>query len=372
MAPVLPGRDLHGNGYPRPVLRRTVLVVVAVALAVVMVVGAVVVGTLVWHRFHRTPLDDALHRVPASSLRVSFTDWAVVRRTLGAHLGASPSDSKIEAFMQKAYDTDFSAASSINDSAVAMQDNYGFSPANAQWETYAQGRKGATMVLKPADGTDFGVLADNLRTIGYRKPKTDDGVWRGGVDLVAQLDPTLTPEMQYVVLLKDQGLVVTSDREAYAVQAAAVAKGDGKSLASTGKVDGLDDTLGRPANAMLWSGDFACEDLAMSQADQDSQTQADDLVQKAGGVTPVERPGDGDVGQPDPAGGRGVRDLRGGAAQPPPAGRSWPSVTRWVAAAPSPTTSGSPGRGPPAPPSCSTCGPGRRAGSSSPPSTTAR
>ncbi len=284
---MLPCRDLHGNGYPRRVLRRTVLVVVAAVLAVVVVVGAVVVGTGVWHRLHRTPLDEALHRVPASSLRVSFTDWTVVRRALGAHLGPTPSDSKVEAFMQKAYDTDFSAASSIDDSAVAMQDKYGFSPANAQWEAYAQGRKGATMVLKTADGTDFGVLADNLKTLGYHKPKTDDGVWRGGADLVASLDPTLTPELQYVVLLADQGLVVTSDKQEYAVEAAAVAKGDGKSLASTGKVHGLDDTLGRPANAMLWSGDFACEDLAMSQADQDSQTQADDLVQKDGGVTPL-------------------------------------------------------------------------------------
>ncbi len=263
------------------------LVVVAAVLAVALVVGAAVVGTTVWHRLHRTPLEDALHRVPASSLRVSFTDWSVVRRQLGANLGSSPSDSRITAFIQQAYDKDYSAASSIDESAVALQDKYGFSPVNAQWEAYAQGRKGATMVLKPAEGTDFGVLGDNLRTNGYRKPKTDDGVWRGGVDLVANLDPTLTPELQYVVLLAHQGLVVTSDSESYAAQAAAVATGDKESLASTGKVAGLDDTLGRPANALLWAGDFACEDLAMSKADQDSQDQADDLVQKAGGVTPL-------------------------------------------------------------------------------------
>ena len=203
-----------------------------------------------------------------------------------------------------------------------MQDNYGFSPANAQWEAYAQGRQGATMVLKVADGTDFGVLADNLRTIGYHKPKKDDGVWRGGADLVAGIDPTLTPEVQYVVLLEDQGLVVTSDSAAYAAQAAAVAKGDGKNLASSGKVDGLDDTLGRPANAMLWSGDFACEDLAMSKADQDSQTQADDLVQRAGGVTPLSGLAMAMSAYADPAGGRGVRDVGGGPPQPPSAGEA--------------------------------------------------
>ena len=97
-----------------------------------------------------------------------------------------------------------------------MHEKFGFGPVNAQWEAYAQGDKGATMVLKVADGTDFDVLADNLRSDGYTKPKDDDGVWKGGVDLVAELDPTLTPEVQYVALLEDQGLVVTSDNAGYA------------------------------------------------------------------------------------------------------------------------------------------------------------
>ncbi len=259
---------------------------VVLALVVVAAVG-VVGGTVVWKRLHRTPLDQALHSVPAGSLRVGFTDWAVVRRSLHAHLGQKPSDGKIDAFMQKAYDSDFSAASSIDESAVALQKDYGFSPVNAQWEAYAQSKQGATMVLKVADGTDFDTLAGNLRTDGYHAPKKDDGVWNGGTDLVAGLDPTLTPEMQYVVLLKDQGLVVTSDQADYAATAAAVARGDGDNLASSGKVDGLAGPLGKPANAMVWAGDFACSDLAMSQADTDSQDQADNLVKSAGGVTPL-------------------------------------------------------------------------------------
>jgi hypothetical protein len=262
-------------------------VIAVVVLALVLVAALGVGGTLVWHRLHRTPLDDALHRVPAASLRVEFTDWSVVRRTLHVHLGQKPSSSKISAFMQKAYDTDFSAASSIDDAAVALQKIYGFGPADAQWEAYAQSRAGATMVLKVADGTSFDTLADNLRMAGYRTPKHDDGVWNGGTDLVASLDPTLSPELQYVVLLKHQGLVVTSDQPSYAETAAKVAEGHGDNLASSGKVHGLDATLPRPANAVVWAGDFACSDLAMSKADSDDQDQADDLVQKAGGVTPL-------------------------------------------------------------------------------------
>ena len=72
------------------------------------------------------------------------------------------------------------------------------------------------MVLKLPEGADFDTLAENLRTLGYRKPSEADGVWRGGADLVAGIDPTISPELQYVVLLADQHLVVSSDTSAYA------------------------------------------------------------------------------------------------------------------------------------------------------------
>jgi hypothetical protein len=170
---------------------------------------------------------------------------------------------------------------------VAMHDKFGFGPVNAQWEAYAQGSKGATMVLKVADGTDFDVLAGNLRSDGYTRPEDGDGVWKGGVDLVASLDGTLTPEVQYISLLEDQGLVVSSDNEEYAATAARVAEGHGDSVATKDGVGDLAGQLHDPANAMLWVGDFACEDLAMSRADQDDQADAKQMVSRAGGVTPL-------------------------------------------------------------------------------------
>jgi len=193
----------------------------------------------------------------------------------------------VEGLMNKAYDSDYSAASSIDEAAAALQSNFGFSPATAQWEAYAQGRKGATMVLKVADGTDFDVLAGNLRSVGYKLPTKDDGVWPGGADLVAGIDETISPELQYVALLKDRGLVVSSDNPEYAASAARVAAGDGRSFASVNGVGDLADQLGEPANAMLWGKDFACTDLAMSGADDDAQTQAETRVQQVGGVTPL-------------------------------------------------------------------------------------
>ncbi len=264
---------------------RTLLVVV---LGLALVAGLVAVGTLVWQRANRTPLEDALRAVPKSSLRVGFTDWALVRRQLDENLGDDPDRKAVEGLVDKAYDSDFGAVSSIDESAVALQEKFGFSPATAQWEAFAQGREGATMVLKVADGADFDVLGDNLRTLGYDAPDEDDGVWSGGVDLVAGIDGTLSPELQYVALLEDEGLVVSSDNGGYAETAAKVAAGDAGSFASVEGVTDMGDRLGEPANAMFWGGDFACEDLAMSQADEEDQAQADDLVADAGGVTPLD------------------------------------------------------------------------------------
>jgi hypothetical protein len=258
----------------------------AAALALVLVAGLLVVGVLVWKRLTRPELEQALRAVPASSLRIGFTDWARVRDELGADLGGKPKPDAVESFVAKAYDADFTAASSIDASGAALQKYYGFSPGTAQWEAYAQGKQGAVMVLRLPDA-DFDDLAGNLRSIGYRRPAEDDGVWSGGVDLVANLDPTLTPELQYVALLDGQDLVVTSDNRQFAAKAAKVAAGDGASAASQDSNGDLAGALKHPANAMIWTGDFACEDLAMSRADDDAQAQAEDLVSRAGGVDPL-------------------------------------------------------------------------------------
>jgi hypothetical protein len=267
--------------------RSTVRRLLVAGLVLAVLAGIAVVGAVVWQRVNRTDLQEALRLVPDSSLRVGFTDWQVVRDELDADLGDNPAREEVEELMQRAYDTDYAAASSIDEAAAALQESYGFSPATAQWEAFAQGREGATMVLKVAEGADFDVLADNLDELGYDEPKEDDGVWRGGADLVAGIDPTITPELQYVALVEKSGLVVSSDNREFAGTAADVATGDAGSFTS---VDGVSELAGRvdqPANAMVWGRDFACEDLAMSSADDEAQAQAETMVQDAGGVTPL-------------------------------------------------------------------------------------
>jgi hypothetical protein len=263
--------------------RRTALVVVAVVACLV----AVLVVRKVWQDTHRTALRQAIDVVPRATLRLAFTDWAAVRRQLGVPDRTNPSAATIEKLTSKGYDTDLSAASSIDESAAALQEHFGFSPATASWEAYAQSREGATMVLRMPDGFDLKRVADHLDELGFTRPSKDTGVWKGGADLVAAIDPTITPELQYVAVLADRHLIVTSDEESYAKVAVATALGDQDSLGDVPATRDLIGKLGEPAAAMVWSRDFACTDLAMSQADQDAQDQADALVKQAGGVTPL-------------------------------------------------------------------------------------
>jgi hypothetical protein len=266
--------------------RRTFLV--AAAVAAVLVVGVVAVGLrTMWRDAHRTDFSQALDVVPRATLRLGFTDWAAVRRQLDLPTQARPSDATIDRLTSKAYDTDLSAASSIDESTAALQKYFGFSPATAQWEAYAQARSGAAMVVRMPDGFDMDGVTEHLDDLGFTRPSTSTGVWKGGVDLVAAIDPTITPELQYVAVLADQHLVVTSDQQSYAKVAVAAARGDVDSLGDLKSARDLVDTLDEPAAAMFWSRDFACRDLAMSQADSDGQAQADELVSEAGGVTPV-------------------------------------------------------------------------------------
>lgn len=263
--------------------RRTVTLVVVLVVALV----AVVLGRKVWQDRHRTDLSEALAVVPASTQRLAFTDWAAVRRALDVPEQTRPTDANIERLSASAYDADLSAASSIDEATAALQEHFGFSAATVLWEAFAQSDEGAVMVVRLPDDFDLGRVEDHLSDLGFAEPSRSTGVWQGGADLVAAIDPTITPELQYVVVLADQNLVVTSDEEDYAEQAAEVAQGDRDSLADVGRTRELVDTLDEPAAALVWPGDFACDDLAMSQADEDSQDRADVLVDEAGGVSPM-------------------------------------------------------------------------------------
>ncbi len=101
---------------------------------------------------------------------------------------------------------------------------------------------------------------------------------------MARIGPELTPELQYVALLADEGVVLTSDQVAPLEAAVEVARGDADALES---VDEVVEASGSPVAASVFTGAHACEQLAMASADADDQAEADALLEQAGEVHPM-------------------------------------------------------------------------------------
>jgi len=259
---------------------------------VVAVLALVAAGVVGWVAFRpASTYARAIDALPGATLRASYTDWREVRALAGGTtLGPASTGGQITAFLNRAYDRGLTPVSALTGSVAAMQRLYGFSPLEAQWESYGQSRQGAVDVLRLPDGTDFTSIEQDLRTLGYREPASGldrGGVWRGSGDLLAHLSGALTPVQQNVVVLASRGMVLMSDSPEYAASAAAVVRGDAPSLGSTPGVSSLTAVAGSPVSAMLWSRDFACADLSMGNASAGDQRAGAQLVAGVGGVNPL-------------------------------------------------------------------------------------
>jgi cbb3-type cytochrome oxidase subunit 3 len=264
-------------------VRKRLTIALVAVLAVVLVAG----GWWWWRTAARTDLAEAAALAPADAERLSWTDWSGVRRELGAELSASSSASAQARFLDKGYDADLTSTSALLQSAPVLQKRYGFSPASADWELFSQSSRGAVVLLRMPDSTDFDTLGDGLEELGYGRPSSGTGVWRGGGALLASIGADLTPELQYVSLLADQHLVLTSDTAGYLAEADDAATGDRSGDLDAGLAAVVDPT-GDALSASVYTGDYTCSALAMSQADQTDQDQAAELVAQAGEVNPVD------------------------------------------------------------------------------------
>jgi hypothetical protein len=260
------------------VVRRAVIAVVVTLLLVA--VGA---GYVWWRHAGGTEFSRAVAAAPAGTERISWTDWAGVRREVGTDVDARSSAREVRDFLDRGFEDDLTSASALVQSASVLQDSFGFSPASADWELFSQASDGAVVTLRMPDDTDLAGIGDRLEELGYPRPADDDGVWAGGPDLLSAISPDLTPELGYVVLLADQHLVLTSDQAAYVEKAADAARDDGPRVAGLSSVV---DAVGSPVSAAVYGGDYACGALAMGQADADDQAQAAELVAAAGTVDP--------------------------------------------------------------------------------------
>jgi hypothetical protein len=268
---------------PRAGTRGPSWIRVAVAVVVVLVVTGA--GIVAWRALRpTTPLQQAMELAPADATRFSWTDWDGVRRELDAGVGADSSAEEVDAFLVEAFAADLSSTSALGTSAGVMQEELGFSPATVSWELLAQSGAGAVEVLKVGDDVDLDAVADRLADLGWTEPDEEDGVWVGGPDVLAGVGSTLTPELQHVALLADEGLVLTSDQDPFLEQVLEqVLDGDG----APDDLADLAASLDEPLTAAVYDGAYACEQLAMAQADDDARAEADQLVEAAGEVHPL-------------------------------------------------------------------------------------
>ena len=267
--------------------RRRLTVVGGAALALVLVAAVAVAGVRWWQDRHRTELERALAYAPPGSARYSWTDWAGVRRELGVELDARSSADDLEQFLSDGFDADLTSDSAMVDSASALQQGFGFSPADVDWELLAQSTTGSVLVVGLPDSLDAGDLGDGFEALGYERPDDDTGVWNGGEELVARISGSnggsLSPQFQYLALDGDRHLLLASDSGPYLREAV----GDLDDDLDDEGLRGVGDAVGEPLSAAVYTGDFACRSLAMAQADDDEQSTADQLIAAAGRVDPM-------------------------------------------------------------------------------------
>jgi len=254
---------------------------------------AVVAGVVTWRLLGTSsPYEQAFHTLPAETLRSTYTDWGHVRTAAGGSgLGSTSSKASITSWLGRAYDRDLTAGSAIAESTFALRERFGFSPLDAEWEAFGQGREGQVDVLRLPDDVDLDGVEGTLRKLGYTAPRGgagSGGTWVGGVDLVAQIDSELTPVQQNIVVLPDDHLVLMSDNAAFASSAAEVIDGSADSLADQDGVSELAAAANEAVAAVQWASTFACEDLSMGAADEGDQSTGERLVQEAGDISPVE------------------------------------------------------------------------------------
>ncbi len=267
---------------------RVVVLGLVGALCLVLVAG-LTVAALTWWRGRPGDLERAVSLLPESTRRVSWTDWDEVASLAGGtRLPGDESGPRLDAFLDRAFAQGLTAASALTSSAAGLAEAYRVSPLDAEWEAYGQGDEGAVDLLRLSDEVDLGALEDRFAALGYAAPASGpgtSGVWTGTPELVTGRRVPLGPLQENVAVVASQRLLLMSDSPDYLSTAVSVVSGDEGNLASS--VRDLVRASGEPSVAVLWAGDLACADLALSRADPRDRAEGERLVERTGGVHPL-------------------------------------------------------------------------------------
>jgi hypothetical protein len=263
-------------------LPRHRLIAIGVALLLIAVVA------VVWVLLSRDDEDDAgrletaVAMAPEDTARFGWTDWSGLREELEAELSASSSTADVAEFLDAGFEADLTSTSALGASAPILQERYGFSPATVDWELFAQGESGAVVLIGVSDSVDLDEVEGAIAEIGYQQPAGSDGVWVGGPDLLATLG-TVSQELAYLTIDHDRQVLAASDEaatlESWRDEQRGAHLDDGISAVASDVETAL--------SASIYSGDYACTALAMTQAADADRTRAAELISDAGEISPL-------------------------------------------------------------------------------------
>lgn len=245
--------------------RRRPLVAAVLALACVLAAVGAGWAAGAWRPDTRPPLTSALASLPADTRIVGFTHWERIRAALGPDLNA--------------FQRDLSTRSVLQPTADVLEQAYGWSVDDLQWEAYGQAAGSSVTVLRVTAGLSWDVVRDGLRDIGY-----DGGDDRWSVEAPVLSGLGASDLLAEVALVPREGLIVLSDTAAPVDLALDVLAGRADSLADDRTAAATAQALAGSDAVLMQAGDLGCESAAIP--DGEAVDQAAVAQARAGDVVP--------------------------------------------------------------------------------------
>lgn len=223
----------------------------------------------------RSAMTAALDTLPADVQVAGVTDWSRVRRVLG--VGSATSASARAVLTDDAALRDLSTRSVLGQFTEELHDSYGWSPADLEWEAYAQAKDGAVMVARLDRSVSLASVRSHLSRLGYAR---DGRIWTLPQDSGVSQD--LASTMGAIAVVPGRRLIVAGDRAAYVSTVLQTVDHDAPSLLSVRSAADVASTLAGADSVLVQTGASGCDSASLDGTGADVKAQAKAAVARAG------------------------------------------------------------------------------------------
>lgn len=255
---------------------RRVLAIGACVLLLLATVGVTAYVVLRDDGSAEADLAAAVELAPKETLQFSWTDWAGIRAELDESPAPDAPRSEVQRFLDHGWEADLTSTSTLVAEGATLHERFGFSPANLEWELFAQSEEGALLVMGLPASLEASEVEDALTEAGY---VGEGGSWSITEALLAQLE--VTPQLAHLKVDTEHHVLLASDQSDYLA-----AWPDNQRGSLDDPITSAVDTLGDPLTATFAPGEHACATVSMTQADEVDRVRGEELVEEAGGVFP--------------------------------------------------------------------------------------